>query len=123
MKPYETIKVNGKEYPLKITTANAVRLEEELGTDVLSGMEKLAEIKTLAKYYFYAAVSQNDDINKIEDIYSLIDDYIAEGGTIDKLQRLVMDILLVSGILTEEVHEASKKAMKMQETALQKLLQ
>lgn len=122
MKPYETLTVCGKEYHLKITTAYAVKLEEELGTDLYTGLDKLAEIKTLAKYYFYAAVSQNDDINKIEDVYQLIDDYITDGGVIEDLQKLVYEILLTSGILTKEVHDASKKAMEKQREVLQKLL-
>ena len=122
MKPYETLTVCGKEYHLKITTAYAIKREEELGTDLYTGLDKLAEIKTLAKYYFYAAVSQNDDINKIEDVYQLIDDYITDGGVIEELQKLVYEILLVSGILTKEVHDASKKAMEKQREVLQKLL-
>ena len=122
MKPYETLTVCGKEYRLKITTAYAIKLEEELGTDLYTGLDKLAEIKTLAMYYFYAAVSQNDDINKIEDVYQLIDDYITDGGVIEELQKLVYEILLVSGILTKEVHDASKKAMEKQREVLQKLL-
>ena len=122
MKPYETLTVCGKEYHLKITTAYAIKLEEELGTDLYTGLDKLAEIKTLAKYYFYAAVSQNDSINKIDDIYQLFDDYITDGGVIEELQKLVYEILLVSGILTKEVHDASKKAMEKQREVLQKLL-
>lgn len=122
MKPYETLTVCGKEYHLKITTAYAVKLEEELKTDIYTGLDKLAEIKTLAKYYFYAAVAQNDDINDINDVYQLIDDYIADGGTIEELQKLVYEILLTSGILTKEVHDASKKAMEKQREVLQKFL-
>ncbi len=122
MKPYETLMVCGSEIHLKITTANAVKLEEQLGTDLLSGLEKLAEIKTLAKYYYAAAVSLNDSINSLDDIYQVFDDYINDGGSYDALQRLVIDILLTSGILTPEVHEASKKAAEKQKEALQKLL-
>ena len=122
MKPFETLTVCGKEYHFKLTAAYAVQLENELNTDILSGLDTLAEIKTLAKYLFYASVSQNDDINKIEDIYQLIDDYITEGGTIDGLQRFIMDILLTSGILTKDVYEASKKALEKQKKALQQLL-
>lgn len=121
-KPYEVLKVGGNEIHLKITTAHAVKLEEELGTDILSGLDKLAEIKTLAKYYYAAASSQNDSINSIEDIYSLFDDYITEGGTLEKLQELVMNILLTSGILSQEAYDTSKKAREKQLAALQKLL-
>ena len=72
MKPYETLTVCGSEIHLKITAANAVKLENEIGTDIMTGLEKIAEVRNLAKYYFYAAVSQNDSINKIDDIYQHI---------------------------------------------------
>ena len=122
MKPYEVLTVCGSEYHLKITTANAVKLEAELKTDVLSGLDKLAEIGILAKYYYYAAVSLNDSINKIDDIYSLFDDYITDGGSYEQLQELVIEILLTSGILSEKVHAATKKIKEEQKQALQKLL-
>lgn len=122
MKPYETLTVCGSEIHLKITAANAVKLENEIGTDIMTGLEKIAEVRTLAKYYFYAAVSQNDSIYKIDDIYQLFDDYVTEGGTLDELQRFVLEILLTSGILTEEVQKASKKALEKQREVLQKFL-
>ena len=122
MKPYEVFTVCGSEYHLKITTANAVKLEAELKTDVLSGLEKLSEIGILAKYYYYAAVSLNDGINKIDDVYSLFDDYITDGGTYEQLQELVIEILLISGILSKEMHETTKKVKEKQKKALQQLL-
>ena len=121
MKPYETLTVCGSEIHLKITTANAVKLEEQLETDALTGLEKLAEIKTLAKYYYAAAVSLNDNINSMADVYQLFDDYINEGGTFDQLQKLIVEVLVTSGIMTKEVHDASKKAMEKQLEAFAKL--
>lgn len=123
MKPYEVLVVGGSEYHLKITTAYAVKLEEDIKTDLLSGLEKLAEIKTLAKYYFAATVSQNDSITTIDDVYQLFDDYIVEGGTYDTLQRLMIEVLVTSGIMKKEVYDASKKAMEKQSEALKKLLE
>jgi hypothetical protein len=118
MKPYETLTVCGSEIHLKITTANAVKLEEQLGTDLLSGLEKLAEVKTLAKYYFAAAVSLNDSINSIDDVYQLFDDYVNDGGEIDTLQKLMIEVLLVSGILSKETYDMQKKMTEKQMKAL-----
>jgi hypothetical protein len=118
MKPYETLTVCGSEIHLKITTANAVKLEEQLGTDLLSGLEKLAEVKTLAKYYFAAAVSLNDSINSIDDVYQLFDDYVNDGGEIDTLQKLMIEVLLVSGILSKETYDMQKKMTEKQMEAL-----
>jgi hypothetical protein len=108
-KPYVTLTVCGSEYQLKITTAYAVKLEEQLGTDLLSGTDKLGELSTLSKYYYAALVARNDSIKTIEDVYQLIDDYLADGGTLEELQGLTLDILVVSGILTEDAREAQKK--------------
>ena len=122
MKPYETLMVCGSEIHLKITTANAVKLEEDLKTDLLAGLEKFGEIGTLAKYYYAAASSLNDNINSLNDVYTMFDDYITDGGTIDELQKLLIDVLVTSGIMTREAQEMSKKAMEKQLEALQKLL-
>lgn len=122
MKPYEVLTVCGSEYHFKLTTANAVRLEAELKTDLLSGLERLGEIGVLAKYYYYAAVSLNDSINKIDDIYQLFDDFITDGGTYSQLQDLVIEIMLTSGILSKEAYDTTKKLTEEQKTALQKLL-
>lgn len=129
MKPFEVLVVGGSEYNLKITTANAVKLEEQLGTDLLNGLGKLAEIGTLAKYYF-AAARLNDSIEKIEDVYQLFDDYLAQGGSYDELQTLIIDVLVLSGILTEKsgesfrlLNDAKKKMSLEQMEKLAKVLQ
>ena len=125
MKPYETLNAGGIEYHFKITTANAVKLEEDLGTDLLSGMTNINKINVLAKYLFAAAVSQNDTINEIEDIYSMIDDHITDSGTYEQLQELVIQILLTSGILTQKMYDKSKALQKnfeeKEKAVLQKL--
>lgn len=121
MKPFEVLVVGGSEYNLKITTANAVELEEQIGTDLLNGLGKLAEIGMLAKYYFAAAKSLNDSIKKIEDVYQLFDDYLAQGGSYDELQALIIDVLVLSGILTEKSGESfrllndAKKKMSLEQ--------
>lgn len=123
MKPYETLMVGGSEIHLKITTAYAVKLEDDIKTNLMSGLEKLAEINVLAKYYLAAAVSLNDSINTIDDVYQMFDDYITGGGTFDTLQHLMIEVLVTSGIMKKEVYEASKKAMEKQSEALKKLLE
>lgn len=122
MKPYETLTVCGSEYKFKLTTANAVKLEAELKTDLLRGLERLGEIGVLAKYYYYAGAALNDGVSKIDDIYQLFDDYITDGGTYSQLQDLIVEIMLTSGILSKEAYDTTKKLTEEQKTALQKLL-
>lgn len=121
MKPYETLIVGGSEYYLKITAAYAVKLEEEIETDLVSGMEKFPKIKILSQYYLAALKLMNDSINTIEDVYLLIDSYIAGGGTLDELQLLMMDVLETSGILAKEVNDSQKKMLLTRREAYQKL--
>ena len=108
-KPFETLVVGGCEYQLRITTAYAVKLEDDLGIDMLAGIEKLNELGTLAKYLFAATVSRNDSINKLEDVYQLIDDYLLEDKSLEDLQQLILDVLVTSGYFTEEGREHQKK--------------
>ena len=121
MKPYEVLTVCGSEYKFKLTTANAVRLEAELKTDLLNGMSRLGEIGVLAKYYYYAAVSLNDSINKIDDIYQLFDDYITDGGSYEELRDFTVEIMMTSGVLSKEVYDTTKKLTEEQKQALLKL--
>lgn len=130
MKPYEVLVVGGSEYHFKITTANAVKLEEAIGTDLLSGLNKFGEIKILSQYYYYAAVSFNDSINSIDDVYQLFDDYIVGGGNYETLQMLIIDVLVSSGIMTAEnseriknMHEAKKKLSSEQMAKITEVLQ
>lgn len=121
MNTFETLTVGEKTYNLKITAGHAVKLEEELGGDLLTNTGKLAEIKTLAKYYFAALKPWNDSISTIEDVYMLIDEYILKGGTYEELQLLIMRTLVVSGILTQKAFKICQEAAEKQKKALEKL--
>lgn len=127
MKPFETLMVGGSEIHLKFTTANAVKLEEVLGTDLLTGLNKIAEIKTLAKYYLYATVSLNDSISEIEDVYQLFDDYITGGGNYEELQTLILDVLVFSGIMSQEncdqIKGMTEAKKKMTTEQMQKIIE
>lgn len=122
MKPFETLTVCKKEYNLKLTCAEMAKLEAKLGTDLLTGMEKLSAVNVLADYYFAAAKPFNDDITTIEDVYSLFDDYVTEGGSYDKLQMTMMQILVTSGLITQEAYDIMKSATDKQKEALMKLI-
>lgn len=121
MKFFEVITVSGADYQLKISTANAVQLETELGTDLLSGLENIGKIEVLAKYYFAALKCRNDSIKSIDDVYALFDDYMLDAHTFEDLQHLIIEVLVVSGIMTKEAHDLSKKMQEKQREALQKL--
>lgn len=122
MKPFETLTVSGKEYNLKITMGEMVKLEAKIGSDLLTGMEKLTAATTLAEYYFAALKPWNDSISTIEDVYQLFDDYITQGGTYEELQHKMVEVLVLSGIMSQKAFEISQKALAKQKEALEKLM-
>ena len=122
MKPFETFTVSGKEYNLKITMGEMVKLEAKIGSDLLTGMEKLTAATTLAEYYFAALKPWNDSITTIDDVYQLIDDYITEGGNYEELQLKMVEVLVLSGVMSQKAYELSKKATAKQKAALEKLI-
>ena len=122
MKPFETLTVSGKEYNLKINMGEMVKLEAKLGSDLLTGMEKLTVATTLADYYFAALKPWNDSIKSIEDVYQIFDDYITEGGNYEDLQLKMVEVLVLSGIMSPKAYELSKKATEKQKAALEKLI-
>lgn len=122
MKPFETLTVSGTEYNLKINMGEMVKLEAKIGSDLLTGMEKLTAATTLAEYYFAALKPWNDSISTIEDVYQLIDEYILEGGNYEDLQLKMIEVLVLSGVMSQKAYEISKKATAKQKEALEKLI-
>lgn len=122
MKPFETLTVSGVEYNMKITTGETVKLEAKLGSDLLTGMEKLTQVTTLAEYYFSALKPFNDSISTIEDVYQLFDEYILQGGDYESLQQKMVEVLVLSGIMSQKAYEISQKALAKQKAALEKLI-
>lgn len=122
MKTFETLTVSGKEYNLKFSMGEMVKLEAKIGSDLLTGMEKLAAATTLAEYYFAALKPWNDSISTIEDVYMLFDEYITGGGSYEELQQKIVEVLVLSGIMSQKAYEISQKALAKQKAALEKLI-
>ena len=122
MKVFETLIVSEKEYNLKFTMGNIVKLEAKLGCDIMTGMGKITSLTTLAEYYFAALRPFNDDIISVEDVYMIFDDYITQGGTYEELQQKIIEVLVLSGVMSQKQYEFSKKAAEKQQAAIEKLL-
>ena len=122
MKAFETITIDKKDYNLKFTMGEMVKLEAKLGTDLLTGMEKLTAATTLAEYYFAALKPWNDSITNIEDVYQLFDDYITGGGNYEELHQKMVEVLVLSGIMSQKAYEILQKTLAKQQAALEKLI-
>ncbi len=117
MKPYILLKTAEKEYRLKYTNAIIAELEDDLNSSYADGLEKLTEVRVLAKYLKAALVTLNDGITA-EETYNIMDEFALAGGNTDDLRNIVMETMVNSGFIREEAYEISKKLQaQMQEKA------
>lgn len=117
MKPYILLKTAEKEYRLKYTNAIIAELEDDLDSSYADGLEKLTEVRVLAKYLKAALVTLNDGITA-EETYNIMDEFALAGGNTDDLRNIVMETMVNSGFIREEAYEISKKLQaQMQEKA------
>lgn len=109
MKPYIVLKIADKEYQLKITTSEAIELEDKLNTSIVEGLGRLGETRILAKYLFTAARTLNEGIKTENDAYMILDEYTLSGGKYDDLYDVILEVMENSGFIKQEAIDASKK--------------
>lgn len=118
----ETLKTKEREYQLRLTTSNIVKLEEEEQQSVLGILEKISQIGVLAKCYYYAAKPYSDDIKTVDDIYMIFDEYILAGGSINDLQLKLIDVYHSSGLFSDEAYNTYKEVYNKQLAEMKKLV-
>lgn len=118
----ETLKIKDKEYQLRLTTSNIVKLETEEGLGILEILEKSTEIGVLAKCFLYAAKPYSDEINSVDDVYMLFDEYFLSGGSVTDLQLKLVDVYYSSGLFTDEVYNTYKEVYKKQLDGIMKMI-
>lgn len=119
---FETLTVNNKEYPLRLTSLHVAELEKAENKGILDILADISMIKYLSLLYLCAAKPFSDDIRKIEDVYQLFDDYIIEGGNFNQLQEKMIDVYTSSGLIAPETSDMIKKAYAVQGTEVAEAL-
>ncbi|MCQ2463986.1 MAG: hypothetical protein MJ095_00225 [Oscillospiraceae bacterium] len=109
MKPYVLFKAGDKDYRLRINLSSAVELEDKLNCSVVDGLNRLGEVRILAKYFYAAANSLNDDIKEERDALDVIDEFTMQGGKIEDLLEIMVEVMECSGYIKQEAVDASKK--------------
>ena len=94
--PYTELTVGGKTYLLRLTSLSAIRLEERLGMSVYDALGKTNEMKILSEMIYALIESLRSEFTRA-DTYSLIDDFVSEGGTLLSLAHIAADALKISG--------------------------
>ena len=98
--PYTELEVGGKVFLLRLTALSAVRLEERLGMSVYDAVERTGEMKIVSELLYALIEGLRPEFTK-QDAYSLIDDFISEGGTLLSLNGVIAKALGVSGFFGE----------------------
>lgn len=103
---YTILTIGDKDYKLKMTARTMCELEKKLGKnpiDILieTSQNKLPKTNDLVLILHYALLPYNHNI-KIDDVYDIFDDYIAEGHIYMDFIGVVIEVFKVSGIIKDE---------------------
>ena len=118
----ETIVIKDKEYYLRLTTSNIVKLETDAGLGIMEILEKSAEIGVLAKCFLYAAKPYSDEISTVGDVYMLFDEYFLNGGSVTDLQLKLVDVYYCSGLFSDEAYNTYKEVYNKQLEEMMKMI-
>jgi hypothetical protein len=95
--PYVIWKVNGKEYRLRLTTFNAIQVEKQLGMGLTEAVNHLMDATVIVMILWGALQPYNHGMN-LREVCNLYDDYIADGGSAEKIVDVILKLLAQVGI-------------------------
>ena len=106
MSMYTNFKVGEKNYKLRLGIQQIIDLEKSLGHSLIEELNKfsnnsLPSTEFLANVIFYSMQKYQHKI-KINDVYSIIDEYVEEGNSRIELMNVVIEILQDSNIIPQE---------------------
>lgn len=94
--PFTDLTAGGKNYMLRLTALSAVRLEERLGCSIYEGVKRLSEVTVVTEFLFALIAGLRPEITRNE-VYSIFDEFISEGGSLRKLNEIIAQALGASG--------------------------
>ena len=94
--PYKELEAGGRSYLLRLTAMSAVRLEERLGMSVYKAIERTDEVKIIAELLYALIEGLKPEFTR-QETFDVIDDYIAEGGSLAALNKEIAEALEISG--------------------------
>ena len=94
--PYMELEAGGKTYRLRLTALSAARLEERLGMSVYGALERADELRIEAELLYALIEGMRPEFTR-QETFSVIDDYIVDGGTLASLSGEIAKALELSG--------------------------
>ncbi len=96
--PYAVWKVGEEEYKLKFSAAAVVEAENKLGQGMLRSMEEIDKV-SVQTILLWAAMQKFNHGVKLETVYDLYDEYMENGGDLEKLLDVIIQTLEISGFM------------------------
>lgn len=95
--PYVIWTVNGKDYRLRMTTFNAVQVEKQLGMGMTEALNHLMDSRVIVGMLWGASQKYHHGLN-LREVCDLYDDYLASGGSAEKIVDVILKLLEQIGI-------------------------
>ena len=114
-KAFAIWEVGGETYRLKLNTATICQLEEKFKTNLMNLLGSDNDIPALSNmlYVTHAAMKNYHHGIKLEDVKTMYDTYLSEGGSlISFFMYVFMPIYQVSGFFTESVESNMERQME-----------
>lgn len=103
--PFALLTVGGRDYMLRLTAGAAMRLEERLGSSVYCGLKRLDEVTVMIDFLYALTEGFMPDFSR-NAAALLFDDFINEGGTLRKMNGIILEAMDRSGFF--DCGEAAK---------------
>lgn len=110
---FKEFEINGVTYKLRLDTKNCIALEEKLGhspLDEIVAVEdgKIPTFSFIITVLYYAMLKYHPG-TKLEEVYSIFDTYIENGGSIMDLLPIVLDVFKQSGFFNNPQNKTVEK--------------
>lgn len=97
--------VNGKEYNLHLTTANAIQVEKQLGMGMTEAINHIADTTVIVTILWGALQPYNHGMN-LPEVCNLYDEYLASGGNVVKIIDIIVELLAQIGFSNRQEENA-----------------
>ena len=105
---YTEFTAGNKEYKLRLNTRDVIALEKKIGCNPLSifGDGDTIPTITVMVAVLHASLTQYQHGVKLEDAYTIFDEWLADGNTMTDFIPVILEIYKASGLIKDEPKNA-----------------
>ncbi len=106
-KPFVLMKVEDREYKLKLSASAVVELEQRLGKGLIELMQEMQKV-TVQVNFLWAALQRYQHGVDMAAATGIYDDYLASDGNINDYMELIAEVMRESGFLPQKTEEETQ---------------